>query len=225
MDEELAKGTPSRRGLAWAVAGLLLAGAISAGAVSAANEDSDRRVVAAGGGSAGVDLPTTLAPPSTAPASPPDTEPPPSSTTTPPPPVTTAPSTTRPRPTTTQVPTTTRAPSPSTTSTTAAPAAGRATVTVVNQFTGAVVVTLNGRVFELASGQQVGPFEMDLVPDGNDSIGVRMVAVPTCGIGDAGGIFGGPGRYRVSIVTGPGTGCHADPAQPIPSPVFVVTRL
>jgi hypothetical protein len=224
VDEELRKGPSSTRWLAWAIAGLLVAGAVSTGTVSAADGDADRRVVAAGGSSAGVDLPTTLAPLPTAPASPPDTQPPPPSTTTPPPPVTTAPPTTR-RPTTTQAPTTTRAPSPSTTATTAASGAGRATVTVVNQFAQAVVVTLNGRVFELAPGQQVGPFEMDLVPNGNDSVGVRMVAVPTCGIGDAGGIFGGPGRYRVSIVTGPGSGCHADPAQPIPSPIFVVTRL
>ena len=94
-------------------------------------------------------------------------------------------------------------------------------VTVANDYTHAVTVTFSGRDFVLAPGQQQGPFEYLLEPNGNDSIEIRLVALPECGLGDAGGIFSGPGRYRLAVVASPGA-CTDAQGQPFPGPAFTV---
>jgi hypothetical protein len=198
--EEDAKGSGlTARWLAWATAGLLMAGLVSAGTVAARNAGTgDRIVSAAGTGADGVE-----SPPPPAPTVPPSTTAPSTSVapTTSVPMTSTAPPTTqRPRPTTTTS-TTVKA----TTSTTgASSAAGRATVTVVNQAADAFVITLNGRTFQLAPGQQAGPVEIDLYAHGNDIVEIRAVADPSCGMGDADNYFDAGGHYRVAIVPSQG---------------------
>jgi hypothetical protein len=208
MDEDVRDAPRMMRGLAWAAAGLLVAGLLSVGAVQSDNTAADERIVAAAGqGGAGVDVATTVAPP------PPATAPPPATTAPPP-------ATTVPRPTTTRAPgttTTTRPPVAATTSTTAASSAGRAMVTLVNEHTYAFVITVNGRTFELAPGQQVGPVDLALYAHGNDIVEVRAVADPTCGLGDADNYFDPGGRYRMAIVAGPGM------CRDMPGPQLKVT--
>jgi hypothetical protein len=77
-------------------------------------------------------------------------------------------------------------------------------VTIVNEHTYAFTITLNGRSFQLAPGQQVGPVEITPSANGNDIVEVRGVADPTCGLGDADNYFDAGGRYRVAIVASPG---------------------
>jgi hypothetical protein len=206
VDDDLHEPVKATRLLAWLAAGLLVAGAVSAGAVGADN-DADRRVVsAAGAGFGAVDTSTTTAAEII------------------PPPTTAAPvaSTTVPAPTTTAAPPTTKAPSPSTT-TTKAPATTTTSVTgvrltVVNQHPSAVKLTVNGRAFTLAPGQQSGPVAITMAPGGNDVVEVALVQEPSCGSGDAGGYFPKPGSYTMTVVAGQGL------CQPgMPGPVVKVT--
>ena len=219
MDEDLRNGVKATRWLAWATAGLLVLGVASAGAVGAHNRSEDRRIVtAAGENASGVDAPsttetvvtvpapTTVAPTTTAPA-------PATTTTAKPAATTTAPPTTKaPARTTTTAATAATTPSTSPTSatnpTTVTTISGHATVTLANEFTAAFTLTINGRVFTLQPGQQIGPVDLTLAPDGNDVVELRAVSDPQCGIGDAGGYFVAGGRYRMAIVAGPpGTSC------------------
>ena len=201
MDEELHEPVKATRLLGWLTAGLLVAGAVSAGAVGTGHPASDRRVVtAAGAGLTGVDAPTTTAELVL------------------PPPTTAAPV----APTTTATPPTTKAPRPTTT-TTKAPAttttkAAGVQLTVVNQHPSAVKLTVNGRAFTLAPGQQSGPVGITMAAGGNDVVEVALVQVPSCGTGDAGGYFPKPGRYTMTVVAGQGL------CQPgLPGPVVKVT--
>ena len=94
-------------------------------------------------------------------------------------------------------------------------------LTVANDYTHAVTLTLGARAFTLAPGQQQGPFEYALEPNGNDTIQISLVGLPGCGLGDAGGIFPGPGRYRLAVVASPGA-CTNAQGQPFPGPAFTV---
>jgi hypothetical protein len=90
-------------------------------------------------------------------------------------------------------------------------------VTLVNEHTYAFVITVNGRTFELAPGQQVGPVDLALYAHGNDIVEVRAVADPTCGLGDADNYFDPGGRYRMAIVASPGM------CRDMPGPQLKVT--
>ena len=208
MDEGLQEPLKATRLLAWLAAALLIAGAVSAGAVSGDNAAEDRRIVsAAGAGLAGVDAPTTTAEVV-------------------PPPTTAAPviasTTTAPAPTTTAAPPTTKAPRPTTT-TTKAPAttttkATGVRLTVVNQHPSAVKLTVNGRAFTLAPGEQAGPVAITTEAHGNDVVEVTLVQAPSCGTGDADSYFPKPGSYTMTVMASPGL------CQPgMPGPVIKVT--
>jgi hypothetical protein len=214
VDEELREPVRPARWLAWAVAGLLTAGVVSAGTVSDANDAADQRIVtAAGGRTGGVELPPVVADPGPATTAP--APPPPTTTTAAPEPTTTT------VPPTTQAPrtTTTRTPAPATTTpTTPAPAPAGTTLTVVNEHPFAVSVTVNGKSFQVASGQQVGPAAITRSPSGNDVVEVTLVQEPTCGTGDADRYFPAAGSYRMTITASPGL------CQPgMPGPTVKVT--
>ena len=206
MDDGANEPVRATRLLAWLTAGLLVAGAVSAGAVGAKNDAADRRIVtAAGAGLAGFDAPTTATE-----AVPPPTTPAPVASTTPAPAPTTtaAPPTTAPRPTTT----TTKAPATTTTK-----AAG-VRLTVANQHPSAVKLTVNGRTFTLSPGEQAGPVAIVMAASGNDVVEAVLVQEPSCGTGDADRYFPKPGNYTMTVVAGPGL------CQPgMPGPVVKVT--
>lgn len=217
IDEDVRESGNARRWLAWAAAGLLVAGVVSVGTVDS-NPGTGGRIVAAGSAADGIGLPVT------APVIPPDppvtaTVPAPSTTlttssTTPPaavraPVTTTAPPTTQPRRTSTTVTT----PAPTTT----VAAGNRATVTVASEAADAFKIIVNGRVFQLAPGTSSGPVAIDLYAHGNDIIEVTAVADPTCGLGDADNYFDAGGRYRLTVASGPGM------CQTMPGPRFKVT--
>jgi hypothetical protein len=207
VDEGLHEPVKATRLLAWLAAGLLVAGAASAGAVSRDNRAEDRIVSAAGGGVAGVDAPTTTAevapPPTTAAA-------------------VIASTTTAPAPTTTAAPPTTKAPRPTTT-TTRAPATTTTKptgvrLTVVNQHPSAVKVTVNGRSVTLAPGEHSAPVAITMGANGNDVVEASLVQEPSCGTGDADTYFPTPGNYTMTVTAGPGL------CQPgMPGPVVKVT--
>lgn len=193
MDEELDEPVRATRLLAWVTAGLLALGTLSAGVVAGRDDGAGGRVVSAAGGEVdGVDVPTT-----TTAVRPPPTNATPiiASTTTIPPPPTTAPTTTAPRPTTT----TTKAPA----TTTTAKATG-VSLTVVNQHPSAVKLTVNGRTFTLAPGEQSGPVAITRAANGNDVVEVFLAQEPSCGTGDADSYFPRPGNYTMTVVAGPG---------------------
>ncbi|MDQ3642656.1 MAG: hypothetical protein M3450_14605 [Actinomycetota bacterium] len=58
-------------------------------------------------------------------------------------------------------------------------------------------------------------------PPGNDTLEISLVGLPECGLGDAGGIFPGPGRYRLAVVASRGA-CTTAQGQPFPGPAFTV---
>ena len=190
-------GVPVRRLqvlLFGSVASLVVGGLASIGMVHGA-EDRARQVVvvAAGQGVETVGLPTTtIAPPPVvaAPVTPPPTPPAP--------PVTRAPAAT----------TTTAPPRPPATtaaaSTTATPARGPAMVTLVNQHPMEVSVLLNGEPYRLGVGQAVGPVPVTPAPSGNDIVELELVADPTCGTGDAHGLFTAGRAYRFTVVASTG---------------------
>jgi hypothetical protein len=215
IDEDVRKSANARRWLAWATAGLLMAGVLSVGTVDS-DPRTDGRIVAAGSAADGIGLPVTAP---VIPPDPPVTIPVPSTalttrSTTPAvtvraPVTTTAPPITQPRRTSTTV--TTPAP------TTPVAAGNRATVTVANEAADAFKITVNGRVFQLAPGTSSGPVAIDLYAHGNDIIEVTAVADPMCGIGDADNYFDAGGRYRLTVASGPGM------CQTMPGPRFTVT--
>ena len=195
MDEDVREPFRPIRLLAWVTAGLLLAGGVSLGTVSAGNDDAaDARIVtAAGENASGIEVPTTVVDiPSTTTLAPP------------PPPPTTALTTTAPP--TTQPPrtTTTKAPAPPTTVTTAAPAPAGTTLTVVNEHPMAVIVTVNGKTVQVAPGQQSGPVAVSRSASGNDVVEVKLVQEPSCGTGDADRYFPTAGSYRMTVSASPG---------------------
>lgn len=194
VDDGLREPIKATRLLAWVVAALMVAGIVSAGVVSGRDDGAGGRVVAAAGVDAGgVEVPTTEAVTTT--------------TSTVPPPVTVPPTTTTLPPTTTTVKRTTTVPPttkpPATTSTTTAAVPG-VIVTVVNEYGRAVVLTLNGRTFNLAPGQQVGPVAIPRYAHGNDIVEIKVVDEPGCGNGDADGYFAKLGSFRVAVVSGYG---------------------
>lgn len=79
---------------------------------------------------------------------------------------------------------------------------GRATVTIVSQYAYDVDVAINGQPFRVPAGQSVGPLDLAVASNGNDSVEVRVVSIPTCGEGDAGGYMTPGGRFRFTVVTG-----------------------
>lgn len=210
MDERLREPLRTTRLLAWAVAGLLVAGAVSAGAVAGGQDAADTRIVAAAGQNAdGVEVPTTtmFVPPVQPPVAPPPTVFPSTTTSTAPRPAPTAAPTTQPPRTTT-----TKAPA------TAAPVSAGVTLNVVNEHTFAVAITVNGRSFTLAPGEQSGPTAITRYAHGNDIVEVRLVQEPSCGMGDAYGYFPSPGGYRMAVVASKGL-CQAG----MPGPEVRVT--
>ena len=102
-------------------------------------------------------------------------------------PVTVRPATTTTRPTTT---------------TTAKPAVApdQASVTLVNNFSAAVDLKINGQHWRLNPGQRVGPVGITPAASGNDVIEVTRADTPTCGVGDAQNYFDAGRRYTVSVV-------------------------
>jgi hypothetical protein len=221
VDEELPEPRSITRRLAWAVAGLVIAAMVSAVLVNAREGRDDRIVSAAGETTSGIEATTTVLETTTVM----ERTTAPDRTTVPPTTVAPTPtsSTTRlPRTTTTAKATTTT--KVTTTSTTKRPA-NAATVTVVNEYSYAVTVAMNGHSFgALAPGQQTAPFVLALDSNGNDSIGVRVVDAPGCGVGDAGGLIPGPGQYRVRIIAAPPNTCLEDPTHPFPGPAFQIER-
>lgn len=185
--------------LPWLVGCLLLAALVSAGVIFAAGDDSPGGAVVSATGDRGgtVDVTSTVTAPLPAPAptSPTTTlrttttlspaavgvlraiastttttRPPPTTTTTSPPaPPTTVTPPTSPPPPTTRVP--------------------RFTVTLVNEHTQAVVLTVNGQDFPLARGQTRALVELPVAPDGKDSVAVRITADAACGGTDTGALF------------------------------------
>ncbi|HEX2048128.1 MAG TPA: hypothetical protein VHF27_10205 [Acidimicrobiales bacterium] len=207
MDEDVREPVRRTRWLGWTVAALLTVGVVSAGTVSGGAGARDQRIVtAAGEDVSGVEVPTTTVTAVQAPT-------------------TEAPSTTTteaPRPTTTQPPrtTTTKAPAPSTatTPTTRVSAPAGTTLTVVNEHPLAVAVTVNGKTFQVAPGQQSAPTAITRSASGNDVVEVTLVQQPSCGTGDADRYFPAVGSYRMTISAGPGL------CQPgMPGPAVKVT--
>jgi hypothetical protein len=201
VDDELHEPVRATRLLAWATAGLMAFGVISAGVVSRSNaSDPDRVVSAAGAGAEGVETPTTVA------VTVPPTVPPPTVAA----PTTTAAPAVVARPTTTTLPTTqppratatTRAPASTTTSTTAAAVAPAGVMlTVVNGHPMAVVLKVNDRTFNLAPNERVGPVPLNRYAHGNDIIEVSVSQHPQCATGDADRHFGTPGNYELTVAT------------------------
>lgn len=219
IDEDAQEPGHTRRWLAWATAGLLVAGVVSAGTADSRGRSADERVVTAAGNTVdGIGLPASVTEP-VAPPRPPATLPAPTTlapTTVPKPPVTVrAPVATTAPPTTQKVRTPTSV--AATTPTTAVSAAGRATVTVSNEAGHAFVVTVNGRAFQLAPGQSSGPVRIDPSPNGNDTVEVSAVADPSCGTGDADNYFDAGRSYRLTVVAGPGM------CRTMPGPQLKVT--
>ena len=216
MDEEVREPFWPARLLAWVTAGLLVAGGVSAGTVSARNNDAadERIVTAAGENASGIEVPTTVTDiPSTTMLAPPPPLPTPTTTTAASVPATTAPPTTQP-----PRPTTTKAPAPATTATTVAPAPAGTTLTLVNEHPFAVIVTVNGKTLQVAPGQQAGPVAVSRSASGNDVVEVKLAQEPTCGTGDADRYFPAPGSYRMTISASPGL------CQPgMPGPTVKVT--
>lgn len=211
MDDGVREGLKPARWLAWATAGLLATGVVSAGTVGGGHgSDGQQIVTAAGRATGGVEVPT---PPSVEPTTPlvgpPVTPPPPppSTTTVPPPAPTALPAVSIPSPPGTDSPVTTTTTTPvvtSTTATTAPAAPARAGLTVVNQHPEALVATVNGLVFALDPGQQSSVVDMALAAHGNDVVEVHLVSDPTCGVGDADRYFPADGRYRLTLTASTG---------------------
>ncbi len=93
----------------------------------------------------------------------------------------------------------------------------QAQVTLANQFTGPVVVKVNGQSFTLTAGQRLGPVVVTPAASGNDIIEVGMASEPTCGVGDAQGYFRVGLSYVLTVNSSPGQCLGA------PSPTFAVT--
>lgn len=221
MSEEMRETPGAARWLAWATAVLLVLGVVSAGILDVRDGDFDADVVSAAGGTARtVEAPSSSTSTTTVTSLPPVTSAPvpgvARSTTvpkaaaavlaaigsTPPPtaqpspavtPTTSAPVTPTPATTTTSI--------PATTSTTAP---GRAAVTLANEHPNAFLLNVNGRVFKLEPGEEVGPVDLALLPTDNDVLEANAVADPTCVRTEAADFFQPGGRYRLAIVAAEG---------------------
>jgi hypothetical protein len=89
-----------------------------------------------------------------------------------------------------------------------------ATVTVFNAHPQPVVVTVNGRTFELAPDADEGPVQVTLPATGDDVIQVRVATDVACA-GERAADFFQPFRtYDVTIAAGP-TACTGFPAPMI----------
>lgn len=91
---------------------------------------------------------------------------------------------------------------PGTTSTTAPPTTAK--VSIINRYTGAVQVTVDGHSYTVASQAAVGPVTVTPAASGNDIISVTSVADPTCGVGDAMKYFYAGSSYELQIAAGGG---------------------
>lgn len=208
MDQPGPGGPRGTGWLAWAVASLVLAGAVSAGVLKADDDRPGSAIVSAARDQSGIDVTSTVTVPI------PTTPPTPTSTSTPAATTTTLPkaavdvlkaiggsttSTRRPTTTTTRPPAapTTTVPAPTTTPTTV-PAPFRATF--VNEHPRAVVLIVNGGPFSLAAGQTIA--DVELAFKGGDVVQVRLAEDAKCGVSDSGEIFKPGGTYRVAIVVG-----------------------
>lgn len=83
----------------------------------------------------------------------------------------------------------------------AAATAATAQVTIVNTFSGAVKVGVNGTQYQLAPAETRGPLAVTPSPSGNDMVGVTMVSDPTCGMGGARKYFDAGRSYTVTVIT------------------------
>ena len=206
----------STRGLALAVACLVVAGVVSAGVRAADGDRPGRAVVSAVGEQSGtVDVtstvtvtlpdqsstPSTVATTTTLPKAPVDVLNAIRSTTTTRRPATTT--TTRPPTPTTTVPTPATAPSTTTT-------VARFRVTLLNNHPSAVELIVNGRSFPLAPSQEVADVDLPLSARG-DVIQVRVGQ--DCGGTDSGVIFKAGGSYNLTVVPGE-TMCNGGTARP-----------
>ena len=225
--------TWTRRALAVAVAVLLTGGLTALGLVDGEDDVLTASTTGAARGTQPVVLPLQEANLAALPAAPyssttPAGDPSATTTTTTPPvagaavPAPPAPETT----TTTEPPATTTPPTTaarsSVTSTTVAPTPF--VVTIVNEFEAAVEGTVNSQPFTVAPGQTVGPFTILAAPHGNDSLSMRRTDVPTCGLGDAGGLFQPGKSFRVTVVTASGSGCGSAETY-LAAPSFRITAL
>ena len=212
---------PTARWLAFAAACLLIAAMVSAGVVGFGDGSSSDAVVAAAGRTTATEpVPSTVTvpPPSTIEPASPTSSTIRTTTTLPRAAVevlraigTTVPPTTAPSPP--APPTTATTVRPSTTTTTAAPRV--ATVTVSNDYSQAVVVTVNGRNFTLEPDRDEGPVQVTLPATGDDEIEVRVASDATCGGKLAADFFQPFRTYTVTIAPGPGTPCNGFPAPMI----------
>lgn len=209
MDQGRSGASKATRWLAWAVACLVTVGAVSAGVRVADGDRPGRAVVTAAGNRPGtVDVTSTVTVP--VPPVPTTTAPPTTVATT-----TTLPkaavevlraiagSTTTTRPpatTTTTTPTPTTAPTAPTSTSPPTTVPARFTVTLANNHTHSVVLTVNGQEFPLAPTQTV---DGDLPISGRgDVVQVRLAGDANCGVSDVGALFSANARYRLTIVVG-----------------------
>ena len=95
-------------------------------------------------------------------------------------------------------------------------------MTVVNNFSHDIVVTLNGQRFQVSPGRQAGPQVLALAADGNDVIELTVVDRPLCGLGDAGGFFQAGGKYRVEVYA---FTASCDPMDVLPGPGLRITKI
>lgn len=109
--------------------------------------------------------------------------------------------------------TTTTKPKPTTTTTTIP--ASMARVTVVNNYSASMVVTVNGVKVTVAANSRTGPFGVQPgATDGNDVISLARSDDPTCGTGGADGYFVAGGAYEVTVITSAPSGCNGGKPSP-----------
>lgn len=207
MDQAGPKPPRRRLWLVLAVAAIVLAGVVTAGARIAAGDRHDRAVVSAAGERSGaVDVTSTVTVPLPVQPSTPTTA---AATTTTVPKaavdvlnaITGSTTTTRrPATTTTRPAVTTTVPAPTTVAPTTTTTVPRFTANLVNNHTHAVVLTVNGQQFPLTPAQTV---DVDLPISGRgDVVQARLAGDTDCGVSDSGEIFRANARYRVAIVVG-----------------------
>lgn len=97
-------------------------------------------------------------------------------------------------------------------------------VTIVSEFEAPVQLKINSQLFEVAPGQAVGPFTIQAAASGNATLQMWRSDAPTCGLGDAGGLFQPGKRFRLTVVTAGGSGCGG-PAAGLKSPDFRITTV
>lgn len=114
--------------------------------------------------------------------------------------------------TTTVKPTTTTAKPTTTTSTIPA---GKAKVTIVNNYSAAMVVRVNDLNVTVPAGARRGPYGVNPDgTDGNDTATIYRADDPTCGFGGAGGWFEAGGTYEITLITSAPSGCNGGKPSP-----------